>query len=237
MYIVNELRCEVILFVSLKKNGWNCWPLLLKLSFHNNQVDCNYRNRQFPVVTQSRSDTPRSHCKPKLPVVRTTCTLVTIKRDASILRRITLSIRGRHDIYRMTLPFVLFLISMFYCTSGIRAMPIQNESDHAQLDELRQTVTDLSTKIEVLNETIRKGKLALIPNWCPTISLSLCCRGRDHILSLFWSTSTCAITAYQHFKLEFDFCPWCYIFNTTVHKKVCSCLFVFIGNSGMILLK
>jgi hypothetical protein len=43
-------------------------------------------------------------------------------------------------------------------------MPIQNESDHAQLDELRQTVTDLSTKIEVLNETIRKGKLALIPN-------------------------------------------------------------------------
>jgi cell division protein FtsB len=43
-------------------------------------------------------------------------------------------------------------------------MSIQNESDHAQLDELRQTVTDLSTKIEVLNETIRKGKLALIPN-------------------------------------------------------------------------
>jgi hypothetical protein len=43
-------------------------------------------------------------------------------------------------------------------------MPIQNESDHAQLDELRQTVTDMSTKIEVLNETIRKGKLALIPN-------------------------------------------------------------------------
>jgi hypothetical protein len=43
-------------------------------------------------------------------------------------------------------------------------MSIQNESDHAQLDELRQTVTDLSTKIEVLSETIRKGKLALIPN-------------------------------------------------------------------------
>jgi hypothetical protein len=43
-------------------------------------------------------------------------------------------------------------------------MSIQNESDHDQLDELRQTVTDLSTKIEVLNETIRKGKLALIPN-------------------------------------------------------------------------
>jgi hypothetical protein len=67
--------------------------------------------------------------------------------------------------------------------------------------------------------------------------LSLCCRGRDRMVSLFWSTSTCAITAYQHFKCEFEFCPWCYIFNTTVHKKVCSCLFVFIGNFGMILLK
>jgi hypothetical protein len=43
-------------------------------------------------------------------------------------------------------------------------MSIQNESDHAQLDELRQTVADLSTKIEVLNETIRKGKLYLNTN-------------------------------------------------------------------------
>jgi hypothetical protein len=34
-------------------------------------------------------------------------------------------------------------------------MSIQNESDHNQLEELRQTVADLSTKIEVLNETIR----------------------------------------------------------------------------------
>ena len=58
-------------------------------------------------------------------------------------------------------------------------MSIQNESDHAQLDELRQTVADLSTKIEVLNETIRKGKPALIPNWCTTILLLFCCRGRD----------------------------------------------------------
>jgi cell division protein FtsB len=64
----------------------------------------------------------------------------------------------------MTLPFVLIFVLMFYCLSGIRAMSIQNESDHAQLDELRQTVADLSTKIEVLNETIRKGKPALIPN-------------------------------------------------------------------------
>jgi hypothetical protein len=67
--------------------------------------------------------------------------------------------------------------------------------------------------------------------------LSLCCRGRDGMVSLFWFTSICAITAYQHFKFESDFCPWCYIFNTTVYKKVCSCLFVFIWNSGMILLK
>ena len=58
--------------------------------------------------------------------------------------------RGRHDIYRMTLPFPLILVLMFYCTSGIRAMSIQNESDHTQLDELRQTVADLSMKIEVL---------------------------------------------------------------------------------------
>jgi hypothetical protein len=43
-------------------------------------------------------------------------------------------------------------------------MSIQNESDHTQLDELRQTVTDLSTKIEVLNETIIKGKTDLITN-------------------------------------------------------------------------
>ena len=43
-------------------------------------------------------------------------------------------------------------------------MSIQNESDHAQLDELRQTVAELSTMIKVLNETIRKSKLALIPN-------------------------------------------------------------------------
>ena len=70
--------------------------------------------------------------------------------------------RGRHDIYRMTLPFALILVLMFYCTSGIRAMSIQNESDHTQLDELRQTVADLSMKIEVLNETIRKGKIDLI---------------------------------------------------------------------------
>jgi cell division protein FtsB len=67
-------------------------------------------------------------------------------------------------MYRMTLIFVLILGLIFYCTSGIRAMSIQNESDHAQLDELRQTVADLSTKIEVLNETIRKGKLDLITN-------------------------------------------------------------------------
>ena len=64
----------------------------------------------------------------------------------------------------MTLPFVLFLISLLYCTSGIRAMSIQNASDHTQLDELRHTVADLSTKIQVLNETIRKGKIDLITN-------------------------------------------------------------------------
>jgi hypothetical protein len=71
---------------------------------------------------------------------------------------------GRHDIYRMTLPFALILVLMFYCMVGIRAMSIQNESDHAQLDELIQTVVDLPTKIEVRNETIRKGKLDLITN-------------------------------------------------------------------------
>jgi pantothenate synthetase len=43
-------------------------------------------------------------------------------------------------------------------------MSIQNESDHAQLDVIRQTVADLSTKIEVLNETIRKGKTYPIRN-------------------------------------------------------------------------
>ena len=43
-------------------------------------------------------------------------------------------------------------------------MSIQNESDHAQLEDLRQNVADLSTKIEVLNETIRKGKTDLIAN-------------------------------------------------------------------------
>jgi hypothetical protein len=64
-------------------------------------------------------------------------------------------------------------------------MSIQNESDHAQLDELRQTVADLSTKIEVLNETIRKGMLDLIANCCTTILLSLCCRGRDRMVRLF----------------------------------------------------
>jgi hypothetical protein len=53
---------------------------------------------------------------------------------------------------------------MFYGTSGIRAMSIQNESDHAQLDELRQTIVDLSTNIEVLSETIRKCKIDLITN-------------------------------------------------------------------------
>ena len=83
----------------------------------------------------------------------------------------------------MTLTLILGL--MFYCATGIRAMSIQNESDHAQLDELRQTVADLSTKIEVLNETIRKGMLDLIANCCTTILLSLCCRGRDRMVRLF----------------------------------------------------
>ena len=93
--------------------------------------------------------------------------------------------RDRHDVYRMTLSFVLILVLMFYCTSGIRAMSIQNESDHNQLEELRQTVADLSTKIEVLNETIRKGKIDMIANCCTTMLLSLCCRGRDRMVSLF----------------------------------------------------
>ena len=43
-------------------------------------------------------------------------------------------------------------------------MSIQNESDHIQLDEIRQTVADLSMKIEVLNGTIRKGKIYLNKN-------------------------------------------------------------------------
>ena len=119
-----------------------------------------------------------------------------IKRDASYIRHITLFIRGRftlfiqsrHNAYRMTLPFVLILMSMLYCTGGIRAMSIQNESDHTQLDELRQTVTDLSTKIEVLNETIRKGKIDLITNWCTTILLSLCDVTRYYVV-LSWPRS------------------------------------------------
>ena len=151
------------------------------------------------------------------------------KRDALILRHITLFMRGRHDFYRMTLSFVLILVLMFYCTSGIRAMSIQNESDHAQLDELRHTISDLSTKIEVLSETIRKGKLALITNCCSTILLSLCCRGRDRMVSVFWSTSTCTITAYQHFQFAFDFFPWGYLFDIIIHKKVCSWQFVFVS--------
>ena len=64
-------------------------------------------------------------------------------------------------------------------------MSIQNGSDHDQLDEFRQTVVDLSTKIQVLNETIRKGKIYLITNYCITILLSLGCRGRDRMVSLF----------------------------------------------------
>jgi hypothetical protein len=64
----------------------------------------------------------------------------------------------------MKISFTLILVLMFYGTSGIRAMSIQNESDHAQLDELRQTVVDLSTKIEALSETIRKCKIDLITN-------------------------------------------------------------------------
>ena len=138
----------------------------------------------------------------------------------------------------MTLPFVLILVLMCYCTSGIRAMSIQNESDHAQLDELRQTVAALSTKIDVLSETrIRKGKIYLITNWCTTILLLLCCRVRDRMVSLIWFISTCAITAYQHFKSVFDFCRWGYLYDTTVYKKVCSWQFVFAGHSDMILLK
>ena len=93
--------------------------------------------------------------------------------------------RGRYGIERMTLTFVLILILMFYCTSGIRTMSIQNESDHTQMDELRQTVVDLSTKIQVLNEAIRKGQIDLITNFCTMMSLSLCCRGRDRMVRLF----------------------------------------------------
>jgi len=141
---------------------------------------------------------------------------------------------GRHDIYRMTLPFALILVLMFYCTNGIRAMSIQNESDHAQLDELRQTVADLSMKIEVLNETIRKGKIDLITNWCTSILLSLCCRDRDRMVSLFWITSICVINVYQYFNFGCNLCPLGYLFDITVHTKVCSWLFVFIWNSGKI---
>ena len=85
----------------------------------------------------------------------------------------------------MTLTFALILVLLFYCTSGIRAMSIQNESGHNQLEELRQTVADLSTKMQVLSETIRKGKIDLITNCCTTMLLSLCCRGRDRMVSLF----------------------------------------------------
>jgi hypothetical protein len=134
----------------------------------------------------------------------------------------------------MTLPFALILVLMFYCTSGIRTMSIQNESDHAQLDELRQTVADLSTKIEVLNETIRKGKLDLITNWCTSILLSLCCRGRDRMESLLWIASICVITVYQYLKFVCNLCPLGSLFDTTVHTKVHSWLFVFIWKSGKI---
>ena len=164
-----------------------------------------------------------------------------IKRDASSLRRITLFMRGRHnDIYRMTLTFVLILGLMLYCTSGIRAMSIQKESDHTQLDELRHTVTDLSTKIEVLSETIRKGKIYLITNWCTTILLSLCCRGRDRMVSLFQLTSSCAFTAYQQFNTSSLLSISCheviYSIQQYIRKYVRSCLFVLIGHSRMILL-
>ena len=73
----------------------------------------------------------RSYSENTLPVVRTKCPLDTIEMDASSLRRITLFIRGRHNVYTMTLPFVLIHVLMSFCTSGIRAMSIQNESDHA----------------------------------------------------------------------------------------------------------
>ena len=44
---------------------------------------------------------------------------------------IFLHIRGRHNFYTITLPFVLIRVSMFYYTGGIRAMSIQSESEHA----------------------------------------------------------------------------------------------------------
>jgi hypothetical protein len=59
--------------------------------------------------------------------------------------------------------------------------------------------------------------------------LSLCCRDRDRMVSLFGFTSTYAVTAYQHFKFAFDFLPWGYLFDTTVHTTVCSWQFVFTG--------
>jgi hypothetical protein len=159
--------------------------LTVEFSFHYYLVNFYYRHIQFPVATKSHSDTLRSQSENKLPIVRTTCTLDTIKRDASSLRHITLFMRDRHGIDRMTPPFVLILILMFYCTSGIRTMSIQNESDHTQMDELRQTVVDLSTKIQVLNETIRKGKIDLITNCCTMMLFSLCCRSRDRMVGLF----------------------------------------------------
>jgi hypothetical protein len=60
----------------------------------------------------------------------------------------------------MTLTFVLILVLMFYCTSGIRAMSIQNESDHAQLDELRQTVADY--KLVQLTSHFHLGEVYLV---------------------------------------------------------------------------
>ena len=95
-------------------------------------------------------------------------------------------------------------------------------------------VHDLSMKIEVLNETVRKGKFDLITNWCTSILLSLCCRGRDRMVSLFWFTSICVITVYQYFKFVCSLCPLGSLFDTTVHTKVHSWLFVFIWNSGKI---
>jgi hypothetical protein len=61
-------------------------------------------------------------------------------------------------------------------------------------------------KIEVLNETIRKGKIDLITNWCTSILLSLC--GRDRMVSLFWITYICVITLYQYFKFVCSLCPF-----------------------------
>jgi hypothetical protein len=38
--------------------------------------------------------------------------------------------------------------------------------------------------------------------------LSLCCRDRDRMLSLFWITSICVITVYQYFKFVCNLCPF-----------------------------